>query len=130
MSVTGISNTSPMPSSSGPDSSFRTAMQQLTSAIGSGDLTGAQSAYTTLTNLQQSSGKGGSTGPMADFLSSVGADLSKGDITTAQSALSTFQKAHGSHHHKPADASSTTDASSTDTASSQTTSSNILDISA
>jgi hypothetical protein len=69
---------------------------------------------------------------MAQFLSSVGSDLSNGDLTSAQSALSTFQKAHGGHHHKPsADASNTTDASSTDTASSQTTSSsNILDISA
>jgi hypothetical protein len=127
MSVTGISNASPMTSSTGPDSSFRTAMQQLTSAISSGDLKGAQSAYATLTNLQQSSGKGASTGPMAQFLSSVGDDLSKGDLTTAQSALSTFQKAH---HHKPSDASSTTDASSADAASSQTASSNILDISA
>ena len=59
----------------------------------------------------------------------VGADLSKGDITTAQSALSTFQKAHG-HHHKPSDASSTTDALTTDAASSQAASPNILDISA
>nr|MEA2798094.1 hypothetical protein [Phenylobacterium sp.] len=124
MSVTGISNTSPMTSSAGPDSSFRTAMQQLTSAISSGDLKGAQSAYAT---LQQSSGKGNSTGPMAQFLSSIGADLSKGDLTTAQSTLSTFQKAH---HHKPSDASSTTDASSADATSSQTASSNILDISA
>jgi outer membrane protein assembly factor BamD (BamD/ComL family) len=125
MSVTGISNTSPTNSPSSPDSNFRTAMQQLTSAISSGDLKGAQSAYAT---LQQSSGKGGSTGPMAQFLSSIGADLSKGDLTTAQSTLSTFQK---THHHKPsADASSTADATSADATSAQTTSSNILDISA
>jgi hypothetical protein len=129
MSVTGVSNTSTVPSSTQPDSGFRTALQQLTSAISSGDLKGAQSAYATLTNLQQSSGKNASTGPMAQFLSSVGADLSKGDLTTAQSALTTFQKAHGSHHHKP-DASDTTDASSADASSTQTTSTNILDISA
>jgi hypothetical protein len=128
MSMTGISNTSPMTSASGPDSSVRTAMQQLTSAISSGDLQGAQSAYAT---LQQSTGKGNSTGPMAQFLSSVGSDLSNGDLTSAQNSLSTFQKAHGGHHHKPAaDASSTTDTAPTDATSSQTTSSNILDISA
>lgn len=128
MSVTGVSNTSTIPSSTQPDPGFRTALQQLTSAISSGDLQGAQSAYATLTNLQQSSGKSASTGPMAQFLSSVGADLSKGDLTTAQSALTTFQK-HGSHHHKP-DASDTADASSSDAASTPTTSTNILDISA
>jgi hypothetical protein len=109
-------------------------MQQLTSAISSGDLQGAQSAYATLSNLQQSSGAGGSNGPLGQFLSSIGADLSKGDMTTAQSDLTTFQKAHGGHHHKPpssgTDASSTTDASSANASTPQTTSSNILDISA
>jgi hypothetical protein len=110
-------------------------MQQLTSAISSGDLQGAQSAYSTLTNLQQSSGNSTSNGALSQFLTSVGADLGKGDLTTAQSDLSTFQKAQGGHHHRPptsgADSSSTADATtSADTASSQSSSTNILDISA
>jgi hypothetical protein len=136
MSVTSVSNTTAANPPSAPDSSFRTAMQQLTSAISSGDLQSAQSAYATLTNLQQGSGASNANSPMGQFLSSIGADLSKGDITTAQSDLTTFQKAHAGHHHKPpagstsAGAASPPDTASADTATSQTSSSNILDISA
>jgi hypothetical protein len=113
--------------SASPDSGFRTAMQQLTSAISSGDLKSAQSAYATLTSMQQSSGTSGSTGPMAQFLSSVGADLSKGDLTSAQNALTSFQK---THHHKQGGADSSTATDTSSTASTQTASTNILDISA
>ena len=110
-------------------------MQQLTSAISSGDLKGAQSAYATLSNLQQASGANSANSPMGQFLSSVGADLSKGDITTAQSDLTTFQKAHGGHHHKPAAGARASAASRRPTPRRPTTrprrgSSNILDISA
>jgi hypothetical protein len=133
MSVSSISNTTPAQPPA-QDSSLRTAMQQLTSAISSGDVKGAQTAYATLTNLQQTSGQSNSTGPLAQFLSSIGADLSKGDLTTAQSDLTTFQAAHGKHH-RPAAAAAGGDTDPSATASTAgatqtTSSSNILDISA
>jgi hypothetical protein len=107
MSVSSISSATPASPPAAQDSSFRTAMQQLTSAIGAGDVKGAQTAYAALTSLQQGSGQSASSGPLAQLLSGIGADLSKGDITTAQSALTTFKAAHGKHHHHappPADA--------------------------
>jgi hypothetical protein len=109
-------------------------MQQLTSAIGSGDVTGAQTAYATLTSLPQASGQANSNSPLGQFLSSIGTDLSKGDITTAQSALTTFKAAHGKHHHHAAAPATGTDssasASNTATAATTpTTSSNSIDVS-
>jgi hypothetical protein len=140
MSVSSISGATPPNPPSAQDSSFRTAMQQLTSAISSGDMKGAQTAYATLTNLQQNSGQSNSTGPLAQFLSTIGADLSKGDLTTAQSDLTSFQAAHGKHHHHapPAANGASSDnapSSPTATASSSggtptTSSSNVVDISA
>ena len=99
MSVSGISGSTPIYQPPAQDTSFRTAFQQLTSAIGSGDLQAAQSAYASLSNLQQGTGQSGSQGPMAQFLSSIGNDLNSGSITSAQSNLATFQKAHGGGHH-------------------------------
>ena len=139
MSVSSISGATPASQPSTQDSSFRTAMQQLTSAITAGDVKGAQTAYATLTNLQQSSGQSNSTGPLSTFLSSVGADLGKGDITGAQSTLTSFKASHGKHHHHapPAtngdndnDASSSTATASTSGATPAASNSNILDISA
>jgi hypothetical protein len=134
MSVSSISGTTPANQPSAQDASFRTAMQQLTSAITAGDVKGAQTAYAALTNLQQSSGQSNSTGPLATFLSSVGADLSKGDITGAQSTLTTLKAAHGKHHHRAPPAASgdnDNDASNSTSGATPTASdSNILDISA
>ena len=107
-------------------------MQQLTSAIGSGDVTGAQTAYATLTSLPQASGQANSSGPLGQFLSTVGADLNKGDISSAQSTLTTFKAAHGKHHHHAAPPATGTDSSSnaSNTATTPVTaSSNTIDVS-
>jgi hypothetical protein len=139
MSVSSISSATPANPPPAQDSSFRTAMQQLTSAISSGDVKGAQTAYATITSLQQNSGQSNSTGPMAQFLSSVGASLDKGDITTAQSDLTTMKAAHGKHHHGPppadgtsadTDPPSASPSSAAPPSATSTSSSNILDISA
>jgi hypothetical protein len=135
MSISSISSATPIsPPPPAQDSSFRTAMQQLTSAIGSGDVTGAQTAYATLTSLPQASGQANSSGPLGQFLSTVGADLNKGDISSAQSTLTTFKAAHGKHHHHAPPPATATDSDSSSTASStaatpSTTSSNTIDVS-
>jgi hypothetical protein len=133
MSISSISSATPIsPPPPAQDSSFRTAMQQLTSAIGSGDVTGAQTAYATLTSLPQASGQANSSGPLGQFLSTVGADLNKGDISSAQSTLTTFKAAHGKHHHHAAPPATATDSSasaSNTAATPSTTSSNAIDVS-
>jgi hypothetical protein len=113
---------------------MRTAFQQLTAAIGSGDLKSAQSAYATITGLQQSSGQtqGEPDGPFAQLMSSLGKDLQSGDLTTAKTDLASFQQAHGKHHHHggghaaaaPSDGATTTTA-----AGAAATSTNAVDVS-
>jgi len=104
---------------SNPYAEARQAFSQLSSALQSGNLTAAQSAYNTLASspLAQS-------GPLASTLSEIGQDLQSGDISAAQQALTSLQqqmqahKGHGHHHHgaKPADQSqSTTSTQSSDT---------------
>jgi hypothetical protein len=135
MSISSISSATPISlPPPAQDSSFRTALQQLTSAIGSGDVTGAQTAYATLTSLPQASGQANSSGPLGQFLSSVGADLNKGDISSAQSTLATLKGAHGKHHHHAAAPAAGTNsdsgASASNTAATPpTASSNTIDVS-
>jgi hypothetical protein len=131
MSISIVSSTPPSTAQTSPDSGMRSAFQQLTQAIGSGDLDAAQSAYSTLSKMQ---GNTQGNGPFAQLMSSLGKDLASGDLSTAQSDLASFQKAHGGHHHHhKADAdASTTDATTTTAATTTTSSSssNVLDISA
>ncbi len=110
MSMTGISGATPVNQPPQQDSGFRSAFQQLTSAIGSGDLDAAQKAYAALQS--QAPPKG----PLADALSSIGDALGKGDISGAQSSLAAMRQAHGHghHHHKPStDSTSGSDSDST-----------------
>ncbi len=129
MSVSAVST----PASFQPnpqDSSFRSAFQQLTGAISSGDLQTAQSAYASLSQLQQQSG-GSTQGPLGQLLSTLGSDLSSGDISGAQSALQAFQKAHTHHHHhKPAASGGDDSQPAPSSASAPSASSNLLDITA
>ena len=97
MTISSLSGSTPQPPPQ-PDPAFRQAFQQLTSAIGSGDTKTAQSAYATLQQLVQQSGKANSNDPMGKFLAAIGNDLQKGDITTAQSDLTSFQQARAAHH--------------------------------
>ncbi|THD81954.1 MAG: hypothetical protein E7812_03870 [Phenylobacterium sp.] len=137
MSVSSITTSTAASASAAQGSSqasaMRTAFQQLTTAIGSGDLKSAQAAYATISGLQQSNGQSGqSDGPFAQLMSSLGKDLQSGDLTTAQSDLASFQKAHGGHHHHhgggapPAASDSTT----TTAAATPSSSTNVLDVSA
>jgi len=107
MSMTGISGAPPVNQPPQQDSGFRSAFQQLTSAIGSGDLDAAQKAYAAL------QGQAPPKGPVADALSSIGDALGKGDISSAQSTLAAMRQHHGHHHHKPAAATDGSDSDST-----------------
>jgi hypothetical protein len=79
----------------------RQAFQQLSSALQSGDLAGAQTAYST---LSQSIGTNANS-PLASALQQIGSDLQSGDLTGAQATLSALQqqtqaqRAHHHHHH-------------------------------
>jgi hypothetical protein len=135
MSISSVSGSSSPPQPPAQDSAFRTAFQQLTTAISSGDTQGAQSAYATLSQLQQSSGNANSNNPVSQFLSTIGNDLQNGDISTAQSDLTAFQQQRASHHHKgppPADGSGDASAAgaAASTTSSSSSSTNLVDISA
>ena len=66
----------------------RQAFAQLSSAIQSGDLAGAQSAYATLT--QASAGDPNS--PFAQALDQIGDALQSGDTGKAQAALASLQQ--------------------------------------
>jgi hypothetical protein len=101
MSVSGIAA---IPNSYQPLGT-RTAFQQdfgtLVSSLNSGNLSGAQAAYSSLSQLQ-GNGQGSSTSPDIPFgqaLSQIGQDLQSGNLTGAQQALSSLQQLRGSHHH-------------------------------
>jgi len=70
-------------------------LKQLTDAIQTGNLTGAQQAYSALQQLDpqksQDSTSGASTNPIRKDLKAVGQALQSGDLSGAQSAFSKLQ---------------------------------------
>lgn len=99
MTITSVSSTSTT-SFTQPTNTERATFRQMVDAIQSGDLSTAQSAYTSLTqadpNILTSS-------PLGQDLSAIGQALQSGDATAAQQALDTLktdaQKIGGGHHH-------------------------------
>ncbi len=99
MTISAIS-----PSGASPLSSFqsdRQAFGQLASALQSGNLTAAQSAYNTLSSSPLAQGNG----PFAQALQQIGQDLQSNDpsaLADAQKVLQSLQQqmqSHGHHHH-------------------------------
>ena len=121
-----------------PTNPMQQAFGQLVSAIQSGNLSAAQSAYTTLT--QASSNNPNS--PFAQALSQIGDALQSGDIGKAQQALASLQQQvqamkgahhhHGHHHNSDSDQSQSTTApaNTTGDATKSTPSTNLLDVTA
>jgi ribosomal protein S20 len=70
-------------------------LKQLTDALQTGNLTGAQQAYSALQQLDpnksQDSSGGNSTNPIRNDLKAVGQALQSGDLSGAQSAFSQLQ---------------------------------------
>ena len=97
MAITPVSSSNSAVSP--PADPLRQAFGQLTSAIQSGDLAAAQSAYATLSQA----GGGDPNSPFAQALSQIGDALQAGDVGKAQAALATLQQqmqaAKGAHHH-------------------------------
>ncbi len=110
--------------------------KQLASALKSGDLSGAQKAYSALQQLLPDQSQGGN--PVSTDFAALGKALQSGDLSTAQSAFSQLQNdlqsasqsgsansltqaMKGHHHHHHASSSQSSTASSTTTASSGTT---------
>jgi hypothetical protein len=114
----------------------RQAFNQLSSALQSGDLAAAQSAYATLASSPAAQGNSS----FAQSLQQIGQSLQSGDIAGAQKSLASLQQAGGTrphhhHHHgaKPAavasDPANPTDPTA-DGSTTSVTSSNTVDISA
>jgi soluble cytochrome b562 len=113
--------------------------KSLMSALQSGDLSAAQSAYLQLTgtaNVTSSSGATSSTASSAingnSPLAQIGQALQNGDLASAQKAAQALQSSRGAHHHhhhggQKADASAVSALTSTPTTSSTDTGS-ILDM--
>jgi hypothetical protein len=104
MAVSGISTSSVNSYQPNDQQQSRQQFTLLVKALQSGDLSGAQQAYSALT---QSQGNGSApsdpNSPFAQALSKIGQALKSGDLTGAQQALSALQQqlqqAQGTHHH-------------------------------
>ncbi len=127
MSITGVSQSAGQTAFNTTFQQRNDAMNSLDQALGSGDLTSAQSAFSTLQSLAPQGGKapGGSDSPLAKDMAAVSSALQSGDMATAQSAFATLKQdlaAHKGHHHHggsqgpqasgPTDASTTTPSTS------------------
>ncbi len=106
MSITGVSSNTPSFQPNLQQNAVWQNFQQLTKALQSGDLSGAQTAYATLVqNLpsQNPNGSNTSTNPFQQAIATIGPDLQKGDLSGAQQALKTLQsqmKEMHHHHHQ------------------------------
>ena len=99
VSVFGISANSTQPTSN--QANFWQTFTELVGALNSNDLSGAQQAYSALSQLQ-SSGQGPSANsntPPALALKQIGHDLHNGDVASARQTLASLQQARGGHHH-------------------------------
>ena len=96
MSVVGISSTNVavQPSLLATFQQRRNDFQQLAQSLQSGDLAGAQAAFTDLTNLSQNSkaGASSSTSQIGQDFAAIGQALQSGDLAGAQQAFATFQQ--------------------------------------
>jgi len=82
----------------------RADFQQLSQALQSGDLSGAQQAFNALSTLQSSGrSRGQNNSQLSQDFSAIGQALQSGNLAGAQQAFSNFQQdlpeARGQHHH-------------------------------
>ena len=113
---------------------FKQDMQSLQAALQSGDLSGAQDAFTKIQDMQQqraNKGEGQNTqagangsNPMKKDMDALQSALQSGNVQDAQSAfaqLQTDMKAKGGHHGHHHHQSSSDSQTSTDTSASNST---------
>jgi hypothetical protein len=152
MSISAVSSTSGLSQtdSQGSINQLRQSFKQLASSLQSGDLSGAQKAFSALEGLLQSNQSSSQSptvqsasaqnSPIANDVAALGQALSSGDLSAAQSDFSKLQKdlqpagqsasasgksvgsAHhkGHHHHAEASDSDSSSTATTTTASTAT----------
>jgi hypothetical protein len=81
----------------GAQSNPATLFKQLSDALSSGDLAGAQAAYQSLTQ-NAPGGANKNADPNSPF-AALGAALQSGNLQDAQQAFAQLQAAHKGHHH-------------------------------
>jgi len=121
MSITGVSQITTQTTQNSGFQQRADAFNSLDQALSSGDLSAAQSAFSTLQSLAPQGGKspppGGGNDQMSKDMAAVSSALQSGDLSGAQQAFaqmkSDMQAHRGHHHHKTQDATSTSSASST-----------------
>ncbi|MHB8347777.1 MAG: hypothetical protein ACYDHM_11450 [Acidiferrobacterales bacterium] len=125
MSISGISTDSSAAVQNSIQGQFqqrRADFQQLGQSLGSGNLAGAQQAFSTLLTLMQSQSGGSNNGsvpaaggnsspvaggngsPLSAELAQIGQALQSGDLSSAQQGYATLMQqmhglGHGHHHH-------------------------------
>jgi len=131
MTISAISSASSNPYYSDQNSA-RQAFGQLVSALQSGNLSAAQSAYSSFT--QSAGNQLDPNSPFAEAINQIGQDLQSGNLGAAQQTLNSLQQssgahhAHGHHHHHGA-APTQDSSTSTSTPDDPTTLSAALDLS-
>jgi hypothetical protein len=115
MSSVSSTASTPYASQTGSTASFKqiqSDFQALQSALQSGNVSSAQTAYSALQKdapeLFQSSSSS-STNPLSSALSSLGTALQSGNLSDAQTAMASLTQAlkgHHHHHHSSEDSSS------------------------
>jgi hypothetical protein len=106
MSISSIANTAANSAQTTANSqtNFRQSLNQLFSDVSSGNLSDAQQAYSTLSDLQ-SSGQGPSATsntPLAQTLNQIGQSLQNGDISVRSRRCRRFSRRNRPNRHSPA----------------------------
>ena len=134
MSISAISSASTNPLYSDQNSA-RQSFGQLVSALQSGNLSAAQSAYASFT--QNAGNQIDPNSPFAQAINQIGQDLQSGNIDAAQQTLNSLQQSHSAHRHHhhhgggtPQASSSTSSDPTSLSAALTTSSSNTLDVTA
>ncbi len=122
MTVSGVSTTDSVYSSD-MQNAFKQRMndfKQLGSSLQSGDLAGAQKAFSALQQDVQASGQQSGTNTQTDAaMQKLQDSLKSGDLAGAQQAFAALKQGHGHHRHRTSDS---TQSSPTTTASTGNTS--------
>ena len=96
MSISAISSTSINPLYANQNAA-RQSFGQLVSALQSGNLSAAQSAYASFT--QSAGNQIDPNSPFAQAINQIGQDLQSGNIDAAQQTLKSLQQNHSAHRH-------------------------------
>ena len=136
MTISAISSASANPFYAAQNSAQQ-SFSQLVSAIQSGNLSAAQSAFSSFT--QGAAGQIDPNSPFAQAINQIGQDLQSGNIDAAQQALTSLKQTASAHHHhhhhggggvSSQTASSATSDTTTLTSALTLSSSNVVDVSA